>query len=172
MGGVGNALLGGWAVNSAVNSIVTFSSGTAVTVRAGFDIDRNEQRSSGRPNLVPGRSNNTVLGRPDKSSDPYWDVSAFELQEEGFFGNLGRNTLIGPGLANVDFSFFKTTSLTEHLSLQFRFETFNLFNRDNFQAPELPGLRDRRGRELPNAATLSDLQTNPRELQFGLRLAW
>ena len=180
MGGVGNALLGGWDVNS----LVTFSSGTATTVRAGFDIDRNEQRSSDRPNLVPGRSNNPVLGRPKKSSDPYWDVNAFELQEDVMllvggvlvpvipFGNLGRNTLIGPGLVNVDFSLSKLAPLTERLDLQFRFEIFNLFNRDNFAAPELPGLRDRKGRELPNAATLEALQTNPRELQFALRLVW
>ena len=49
----------------------------------------------------------------------------------GFFGDLGRDTLTGPGLASWDFSAFKTTTLHERLSLQFRAEIFNLFNRWN-----------------------------------------
>src|SRR5262249_59034443 len=55
----------------------------------------------------------------------------------GFYGNLGRNTLIGPGLGTWDFSAFKTTTLRERLALQFRAEIFNLLNRANFNTPNL-----------------------------------
>ena len=37
----------------------------------------------------------------------YYDPSAFSLPAAGFYGNLGRNTLIGPGLAMLDVSLNK-----------------------------------------------------------------
>ncbi|MEA2174424.1 MAG: hypothetical protein QOD00_2016, partial [Blastocatellia bacterium] len=55
------------------------------------------------------------------------------------FGSLGRNSLIGPGYRNFDFSIFKTTPLTEQVKLQLRAELFNLFNHPNFSSPLLPG---------------------------------
>ena len=53
----------------------------------------------------------------------------------GFYGKLGRDTLIGPGLATWGFSALKETNLYERLSLQFRAEIFNLLNRADFNTP-------------------------------------
>lgn len=47
----------------------------------------------------------------------------------------GRDTLIGPGLATWDLSFFKGTAIRERLRLQFRAELFNLLDRANFNTP-------------------------------------
>jgi hypothetical protein len=51
------------------------------------------------------------------------------------FGNLRRNTLLGPGFEDVDFSLTKTTKITERLSHEFRVEAFDLFNHPNFGNP-------------------------------------
>lgn len=51
------------------------------------------------------------------------------------FGNLGRNSLIGPGFSNTDFSLLKNTKLTEKTNLQFRAEFFDIFNHPNFGQP-------------------------------------
>lgn len=51
------------------------------------------------------------------------------------FGSLGRNALVGPGFANLDFSLTKTTKITERLSNEFRVEAFDLFNHPNFGNP-------------------------------------
>jgi hypothetical protein len=51
------------------------------------------------------------------------------------FGDAGRNTLLGPGITNIDFALIKTTKLTEKVSLQFRSEFFNLFNHPNRGTP-------------------------------------
>ena len=53
-----------------------------------------------RPDLVPGGSTNPVLGDASR----YFDPNALSLPAAGFYGNLGRNTLIGPGLTKIDFS--------------------------------------------------------------------
>ena len=55
----------------------------------------------------------------------------------GFFGNVGRDTYIGPGLATWDFSVLKTRQIRERLSVQFRAEIFNILNRANFNTPNL-----------------------------------
>jgi hypothetical protein len=55
------------------------------------------------------------------------------------FGSLGRNSLVGPGYANLDLSLFKTTPLGEQVKLQLRAEVFNVLNHPNFSSPLLPG---------------------------------
>jgi hypothetical protein len=54
----------------------------------------------------------------------------------GSFGSAGRNILEGPGHATVNFSLVKTVKTGERTSLQFRAESFNLFNRANFGFPD------------------------------------
>jgi len=50
-----------------------------------------------------------------------------------------RNNWYGPGVNNWDISLAKTTALTERVKFQFRFETYNLFNRVQFQKPTFLG---------------------------------
>ena len=54
------------------------------------------------------------------------------------FGTLGRNALLGPTFKQFDFAVFKDTQLTERLTMQLRFEAYNLFNHPNFANPYLP----------------------------------
>jgi len=61
--------------------------------------------------------------------------NAFLAPATGTYGNVGRDTLIGPGLARLDVSFSKNTALSEKLRLQFRAELFNILNRANFGTP-------------------------------------
>jgi len=48
------------------------------------------------------------------------------------FGNVGRNTLAGPGRINFDFGLFKRFSFGESRALDFRWENFNLFNHTQY----------------------------------------
>jgi hypothetical protein len=53
-------------------------------------------------------------------------------------GNLGRNSLIGPGRITLDFSVFKSNyiqDISRTFNVQFRAEIFNIFNRPNINAP-------------------------------------
>jgi len=51
------------------------------------------------------------------------------------FGNMGRNTIIGPSFNNVDFSLIKRTKIGENKLIEFRWEIFDLFNHANFGQP-------------------------------------
>ena len=83
----------------------------------------------------------------------------------------GRNTLLGPGLASLDVSLFKTTQLSERWKLQFRAEFFNVLNRANFSFPSLIVLTTS-GAPSPSAGLITSTATTSRQIQFGLKLNW
>ncbi len=65
----------------------------------------------------------------------YFNTAAFPQAVIGTFGDVGRNSLPGPGFFDVDAAIFKNFLFTERWRLQFRAEAFNLENRANFQNP-------------------------------------
>jgi hypothetical protein len=117
-----------------VNNITTLRSGTPFTVQLGFNRSGNLNTTSfsmhERPDVSAGCPTNPVLGNPDR----YWDVACFQLPPVNQRGDLGRNTLIGPGLVSVDFSVVKSFDFDER-RLELRLEGFNLANRANFAVP-------------------------------------
>ena len=122
--------LKGWQTNG----IVSISSGYpfSITENRTAQVNAIGNRDELRPSLIPGGNNNPI--RPG-NPDAYVDASQFVLAPIGQFGNLGRNTLISPGLVDFDGSLFKNFTIAEEHKLQFRAEFFNLFNHPNFGAP-------------------------------------
>ena len=92
-------------------------------------------------------------------------------------GNSHRNSLVGPGLSDLDFSVFKNNKIGEIFNLQFRTEAFNILNRTNFAAPPTPagtdlysstGVANSNG----TAGLLTGTTTTSREIQFAVKLIW
>jgi Carboxypeptidase regulatory-like domain/TonB dependent receptor-like, beta-barrel len=75
---------------------------------------------------------------PTRSFSPSCSGSTFSISTTSgtlHFGNEGRNSIIGPGFNNVDFSLIKKTKITERFSNELRFEAFDIFNHPNFGQP-------------------------------------
>ncbi len=92
-------------------------------------------------------------------------------------GNLGRNTVIGPGLSKLDFSVFKNNyirRISESFNAQFRAEIFNIFNRANFGSPtDNLAVFDQNGvAQSTTAGALTSTQTTSRQIQFALKIIW
>lgn len=159
-----------------LNGIATFTSGIPFTPIIVPDLDQdgsddNEQR----PNLKPGASKNPVLGRPEQWFDP----SGFESIARGTRGNLGRNTITGPGVAMLDWSVARTFVLPkwERLRLQLRAESFNLMNRTNFASPSRANLEifneaGPAAKPLASVGRLTSTVTTARQTQLALRLSF
>jgi hypothetical protein len=85
-------------------------------------------------------------------------------------GDLGRNHFRGPGINNWDVVLQKATQISERLSLEFRTEAYNLFNRVQFGQPgnltSDPGTFGQSTSEVRRA----DETSGARQIQFGLRL--
>ncbi len=117
-----------------LSTIVTLVSGTPFNVVTGVDNSRTGYGAD-RPNLV---GNPYLSGDRSKSQylSQYFNPAAFAANAVGTFGNFGRNVLVGPGTANVDFSVHKEFPVSERWGkFQVRFEFFNFFNRANFGNP-------------------------------------
>ena len=90
------------------------------------------------------------------------------------FGNAGRNSLIGPGFTNLDFSIFKNFSvprISENFKVQFRAEFFNVFNHPNFQSPlDNNYLLNQDGTPVGGAGTIDSTTNDSRQIQFALKV--
>jgi hypothetical protein len=113
-----------------VNAITSLYSGLPFTVLSGTD----------RSLSGIGNDYSDVVGNPARPAGvsqvrEYFNTAAFLQAITGTFGNIGRNSLRGPGFFDVDTSVFKNFALTERLRFQFRAEAFNIENRANFNNP-------------------------------------
>jgi len=165
-----NQLVQGWQLSG----ILTWHTGYPVTITDGFS-----QAFSGgganRPNVAPGCSDNPKMTTGNTVND-YFNTSCFTLPSVGLLGDLGRNTLIGPGFVDFDSSLAKTTripKISEKFAVQFRAEFFNLLNHPNFSAPAsgvfVQGANGG-GNPNPTAGRITSTIDPARQIQFGLKI--
>ncbi|HEV2232764.1 MAG TPA: TonB-dependent receptor [Terriglobia bacterium] len=167
--GPADKFLNGWETTS----IITAQTGGPFTVSAGQD-----NSGSGSPNSDTADQINANIARPAGVTQlqEYFNTAAFVANPKGTFGNVGRNSLRGPGAWNVDFGLLKSTSITERLRAEFRFEAFNFFNHANFGNPNstvnntsnFGKIQGTKGNGLNDVGNLG----NPRVLQFALKLVF
>ena len=137
----------------------------------GMKLDENSQP----PDLVPGPG----CQNPTNPGDPnhYIKTQCFAFPNpSNRWGTLGRNALIGPGLAKLDFSVFKNNRIrriSENFNIQFRAECFNILNRANFASPtDNLNVFDQAGNPVPSAGLIDSTQTTSRQIQLALRVNW
>jgi len=122
-----------------------------------------------RPSLAPGFTHESaVKGSPNQWFNP----AAFVLAPAGQLGALGRGTFIGPNLRTFDLSLLKNFDLTkwkDQARLQFRVESFNLFNRANFGVPNVLAISTTTG-PIATFGAVRNTITTARQIQLGLRL--
>jgi hypothetical protein len=131
-----------------------------------------------RVNLAPGRS----TGKFTKPSPFHWfDSTAYAVPKtisggsttvyqngtSGYQGTVTRNTLRGPGTAEVDFSAIKNFPIWESVTAQFRAEAFNIINHPNFGNPAANITA------APNVVgAVTGTSMDNRDLQFALKVLW
>lgn len=149
--------------------IGTFQSGFPFTPQLGYNPSNDgDSRDPVRPSWNPAFSGPVILGSPNL----YFNPNAFVTPASGTYGNVGRDTLRGPGLQTVDFSMLKSTRLSERLRLQFRSEFFNILNRANFSTPNPVVFTAANTAVSPTAGVITATSTTSRQIQFGLKLLW
>jgi hypothetical protein len=153
--------LGGWQTNG----ILTFAQGQFQTLNLGSDWILVGSFSRSIPQLIGDPFAGRTL--PDR----YWNAGAFDFPRDAqgnrirVVGNAGRNTYQQPGLNNWDLSMFKNFRISEDLSAQFRWETFNSWNHTQF------GNCERQHPER-NVRAITGTRVTARRMQLGLKLIW
>ena len=153
-GGFVNAVIGGWQVGS----IITMQTGFPLTVIDGVNvandnINHNRPNATGQPQDLPS---------DQRTPNHFFNAAAYTLQAPGTYGNLGRNTLTGPGIFTWDFSSVKNWRTFENQELQFRFEGFNFANHPNWAPPNTTLTS-------PAFTVIQGTRIPMRQLQFALK---
>lgn len=116
----------------------------------------------------PIRANYTgkpVFGPGTHSAQQWFDTAAFAVPAAYTFGNVGRNTLYGPGLQTMDLAMVRNFAITERWRFEVRGEFFNALNRTNLGTPN-------RFVNTPQFGTITDAATPGREIQLSARLSF
>ena len=163
------AVLGGWEIGG----IFTAKSGSPFTVTIpGDPLGMNTTDPWQYPDRIkgPGCTSAVNPGNPNQ----YVKIQCFTPPNPSTrLGYEGRNSLIGPGLMDFDFSLYKNTRIKENLNAQFRAEFFNVLNRANFRNPtDNLAILNPDGTPVPFGGSLTGTTTTSRQIQFALKLSW
>ena len=155
-------VLGGWQVNA----IAFWRSGLSLNVAQSGTM-QSTGIGNNRPNLVPGQTG----AASDPTIDQWFDPLAFSRTEPtGTFGNIGRNTLRGPEIFNIDLSLVKNTKIGP-LDTEIRIEAFNILNHPQFGPPARTFGNADFGRITTAASpTCQTCGTSERQIQLGLKV--
>jgi hypothetical protein len=126
--GIANFVAGGWSLQPAIQ------------LRTGYPFSPSRSGvtfgtyTPGRVNLAPGRTLRSAF-KNSPSISSWFDPTAFVDPGPTVQGNVTRNTLRGPGTAQVDLSAIKTFQIVERVRAQFRAEAYNIINHGIFAQP-------------------------------------
>jgi hypothetical protein len=123
-------LLGGWEASG----ILQLQTGAPFTVRSGGNFS-GRLSSLDTADLVPGQEITYTSGSKAERMQKWFNTAAFKTNAPGTVGQLGVNTMRGPGSWNLDFGLFKNFRFRERYAVQYRAEFFNLFNHANLGMP-------------------------------------
>ena len=117
-------------------------------------------------NPVRANYNGAPVFTPDTNNAGAWfNTAAFSAPAPYTFGNLGRNTVYGPGMKTADIALVRNIAVSETARLQFRVEAFNALNKVNLGTPN-------RFVNTAQFGTITESQTPGREIQIGARLTF
>jgi hypothetical protein len=164
------ALLGNWEAGG----ILTIASGTPFTVLVQGDP---LGQGSTDPYQYPDKVSGAACKNPvnPQNAVAYIKLECFTAPKISTqLGNAGRNSAIGPGLIDMDFSLFKNIPIHEALKAQFRAEFFNILNRQNFNSPNdnraILNFDGSTNGSTPGAIT--QMNTTARQIQFAMKFTW
>ena len=170
--GLAGGILDGWQLSA----VLKLADGPPLSLSTEDTVIDDLNISLETPDQV-GSTNNPVLG----GADLYFDPTAFAPPPARTIGNVGRNTLHAAGLASLDLSLTKKTSVGENVTVEFRAEFFNIFNRTNLGLPETQVVENpvynADGSVAsfdidPDAGFIDNATIKQREIQLGLRIVF
>jgi hypothetical protein len=116
----------------------------------------------------PVRANYTgspVFGPDTRTADRWFNTRAFATPPAYTFGNVGRNTVTGPGMQTLDAALEREFALSEKMRFRVRGELFNALNRTNLGTPN-------RFVNTPQFGIITEAATPNREVQVSARLSF
>jgi len=143
-----------------LNAVFFAQSGSPFTVNLGID----RANIGAGPAQRPDQLRDPDLSASERTPERWFDTAAFALQAPFTFGTAPRNSVIGPGFANMDLAVAKPWTVARGAQLELRWEVFNVLNTANFDLPSRIFGTANFGRIFSAKA--------PREMQFGAKVSF
>ena len=127
------------------------------TANAGTVVGENPIRANltGKPVFGPGTRNSTTWFNP----------AAFATPPAYTYGNVGRNTVYGPGLQTMDLGVVREFAIREKARFEARAEFFNALNHTNYGTPN-------RFVNTASFGSITEVSTPGREIQLSARISF
>jgi hypothetical protein len=179
LGHLTDTAVSGWTLSAISN----LQSGFPFTPQLGYNpTGSGDTRNPVRPDINPNFHGSLYAGGSTAArANQFFNPTAFLAPAAGAVGNLRRDTLTGPGFANLDLSLAKSTTIHERVHAQFRAEFFNVLNHTNLMTPNpvvfssgpqqstTAAARTQAAALSPTAGVVTAAATS-RQVQFGLKL--
>jgi hypothetical protein len=162
--GIGKGFTGAATHNWHVSTIYQAQTGFPLTISV-FGDTANAGTVLGENPIRANSTGQPVFGPGTRTADQWFNPGAFAAPAAFTFGNLGRNTVYGPGLQTVDLALHRDFKIAEGVKLQFRAELFNALNHTNLGTPN-------RFVNTPQFGTITEAATSGRETQLNARISF
>jgi hypothetical protein len=116
----------------------------------------------------PIRANLTgqpIFGTGTRNSTTWFNPNAFKAPPAYTFGDVGRNSIYGPGLQSMDLAVARSFSLAEKARFEARAEFFNALNHTNLGTPN-------RFVNTSSFGSITEVATPGREIQVSARISF
>jgi hypothetical protein len=116
----------------------------------------------------PIRANLTgkpVFGPGTRSSTTWFNPAAFATPPSYTYGNVGRNSVYGPGMQTMDLGVVREFTISEKARFEARAEFFNALNHTNLGTPN-------RFVNTSSFGSITEVSTPGREIQLSARLSF
>jgi hypothetical protein len=150
--------------NWRLSTIYQIQSGYPLTISV-FGDTANAGTALGENPIRANRTGQPIFPHDTRNSNAWFNPSAFAAPPAYTFGNVGRNSVYGPGMQTLDAGIGRLFNLTERLKLETRGEFFNALNHTNFDTPN-------RFVNTAGFGTITGVMTPGREIQLSARLSF
>ena len=154
------AATGGWEASS----IVQLQSGFPFTVSV-FGDTANAGTALGENPIRANATGGQVFSAGTRKAARWFNTGAFATPAAYTFGDVGRNSLVGPGMETVDLAVVRSFAVTERWRLETRGEFFNALNHTNLGTPN-------RFVNTPGFGSITEVTTPGREIQLSARVSF
>jgi len=150
--------------NWALSSVYQIQTGFPLTISV-FGDTANAGTVLGENPIRANVTAQPIFGPGTHTATQWFNAQAFAAPPAFTFGNVGRNTVVGPGMQTLDFALAREFGLVERMKFQFRAEFFNALNKVNLGTPD-------RFVNTPQFGTITEAATPGRQIQLGARLSF
>jgi len=162
-----------WAENRFTEAVTqNWRASTVFQVQTGFPLTISVFGDTANAGTAVGenpiRANVTgepIFGSDTRNATTWFNPTAFLAPPAYTFGNVGRNSVYGPGMQTMDLAVVRSFNLTEGLKFETRGEFFNAFNHTNLGTPN-------RFVNTAGFGSITEVTTPGREIQISARLSF